>query len=180
MTRAIQTKKRVKFLETTIRKMAKHELFSKAVSRKRDTEPQIQKALFLRLEDELPKILQNIFSVTKEKAQKIVRNDFAWEQNVNTTVNNFSFFATSHRPDSVLSVKNELRIAIEIKKGDSGSELRVGIGQAIVYSTQFDFVIYFFVDVSPDNDIKSSVTGKKEKELINSLWNNYNIKFKVV
>ncbi len=180
MTKAAQTQKRIKFLNAIIRTMVKHELFRETVSRQRDTEPQIQKALFLRLQDELPKILQYHFDYTKDKALKIVRDGFLWEQNVNTTVNNFSFFATNHRPDSVFSIKDELRIAIEIKKGDSGSALRSGIGQALVYSTQFHFVIYFFVDISPGNDIKSSFTGKKEKELINSLWKNYNIKFKVV
>jgi len=175
-----QTQKRIKLLDAIVRKMERHELFSEIVSRKSDTERQIQKALFLRLQEELPKILQSHSAYTKDKALKIVRNGFLWEQNVNTTVNNFSFFATNHRPDSVLSIKDELRIAIEIKKGLNGSAMRSGIGQALVYSTQFDFVIYFFIDISPGNDIKSSFTGKKEKELINSLWKNYNIKFKVV
>ncbi|MCK4558642.1 MAG: hypothetical protein KAV45_02590 [Calditrichia bacterium] len=180
MARAVQTQKRIKLLDTIIRKMSKHELFSENVNRRHDTEAQIQKALFLRLQDELPKILQSQFGFTKEKAQKTVHKEFLWEKNVNTTVNNFTFFATNHRPDSVFSIDKELRIAIEIKKGDSGSALRSGIGQALVYSTQFDFVIYFFVDISPGFDIKSSFTGRKEKELINSLWQGHNIKFKVV
>ena len=179
MAKAAQTQKRIKFLDAIIRKMSKHELFSETVSRHHDTETQIQKALFLRLQDELPKILQSHYGLNKDKAKQIVREEFLWEQNVNTTVNNFTFFATNHRPDSVLSIKKDLRIAIEIKKGDSGAALRAGIGQALVYSTQFDFVIYFFVDISPGFDIKSSYSGKKERELINSLWTYHNIKFKV-
>ncbi len=180
MTKAVQTQKREKLLDAIIRKMTKHEIFSETVSRLRDTEVQIQKAIFLRLQDELPRIIQNIYGYDKPKAIKIIKEGFSWEQNVNTTVNNFTFFSTNHRPDSILSIKDELRIAIEIKKGDSGSSLRSGIGQSLVYSTQFDFVIYFFVDISPSFDIKSSYTGKKEKELIDSMWKNYNIKFKVV
>lgn len=180
MRKTVQSKKRVKLVDSIISKMKKHELFSATVSRKRDTEQQIQKALFLRLQNELPKILQNIYGYTRKQAIKIVKNGFMWEQNVNTTVNNFSFFATNHRPDSCFEIRKELRIAIEIKKGDSGTALRSGIGQAIVYSTQFDFVVYFFVDSSPGFDIKSSFTAKKENELIQSLWYNYNIRFKVV
>lgn len=180
MTRAVQTQKRVKFLDAIIKKMANHELFSKTVSRQRDTESQIQKALFLRLQQELPKILKKYFNYNSEKAAKIADDGFVWEKRLKKPVHNFTFFATNHRPDSVLTFYKKLRVAIEIKKGDKGAALRSGIGQALVYSTQFDFVIYFFVDISPGNDIKNIITAEKEKELINSLWNNYNIKFKVV
>jgi len=180
MSKTVQTKKRIKLVDSIVKLMKKHEIFSETVSRQRDTEKQIQKALFLRLQDEMPKKIREILKFSKDKANSVVKNGFFWEQNINTTVNNFSFFATNHRPDSVLTIKDELRIAIEIKKGDSGSALRSGVGQALVYSTQFDFVIYLFVDTSAGKDIKSSFTGKKEKKLIDSLWGNYNIRFIVV
>jgi len=74
----------------------------------------------------------------------------------------------------------DLRIAFEIKKGNDSAAVRAGIGQSIVYSTQYDFVLYFFVDTTAGGDIYNAQSGEKEKQLIESLWNNYNIKFKVV
>ena len=58
--------------------------------------------------------------------------------------------------------------------------IRAGIGQSLVYATQFNFVIYFFVDITPGLDIKNSMTGKREANLMQSLWDNYNIKFQAV
>jgi hypothetical protein len=180
LARAVQTERRTNLIETIIGIMSKHELFSANVSRKNDTEAQIQKALFLKLQCELPNFLEKEFGYSKNRANKTVEKGFVWEQNLNTTVNNFTFFATNHRPDSILTFDKDIRIAIELKKGSSGSALRAGIGQALVYSTQFDFVIYFFVDISPGFDIRSACSGEKENELISMLWRSHNIKFQVV
>ena len=177
--KANQTKKRTQFLNSILNVMEKHELFTEIVSRKNDTEAQIQKVLFLRLQIELPSLISSTFGVNHQKAEYIVANKFIWEQKINTTVHNFSFFATNHRPDAELEV-DKLRIAIEIKKGDSGLAIRSGIGQSIVYSSQFDFVLYFFIDTTSGGDIRSSCTGQKELSLINSLWKNYNVKFIIV
>ena len=177
--KAVQTKKRIEFLDAILSEMESHEIFSDYVSRERDSESQIQKALFLRLQQKLPSIIQETFGYTEKKAKQIVDAQFAWEQKKKTVVNNFPFFSTNHRPDAQLLVEN-LRIAIEIKKGDSGLAVRSGIGQSIVYSTQFDFVLYFFVDITKGLDIKSSTSATKESELIRALWDNFNIRFRVV
>lgn len=177
--KAHQTKKRIQFLNSILNVMEKHELFSEIVSRKNDTEAQIQKMLFLKLQIELPNLVSSIFGISPIKAKSLVDCNFVWEQKKKTTVHNFSFFATNHRPDAVMEIE-KLRIALEIKKGDSGLAIRSGIGQSLVYSTQFDFVLYFFVDTSSGGDIRSSYTGEKELSLIDSLWKNYNIKFIIV
>jgi hypothetical protein len=136
--------------------------------------------LFLQLEKELPAILSDHFGFSEKKSKKIVKEGFKWEQKITTTVPSFNFFATNHRPDSVLEINEKLRIAMELKKGDSGQSLRSGIGQALVYSTQFNFIIYLLVDTTPAQDIKSTSCADKEQVLINSLWKNYNVKFIVV
>jgi len=177
--KAVQTKKRIEFLDKILSAMESHELFCDLVSRERDTESQIQKALFLRLQKKLPWIIQSIFGYNEKKANKIVDTQFAWEQKKKISVKNFPFFATNHRPDAQLVVDN-LRIGIEIKKGDNGLAIRSGIGQSVVYSTQFDFVLYFFVDISKGFDIKSSTSALKEAELIKMLWDSFNIRFRVV
>lgn len=177
--KAQQTKKRIRFLDSIFDVMERHELFSEIVSRKRDTEAQIQKMLFLKLQNELPNLISSTFGISPKKSKLLVNHNFVWEQNKKTTVHNFSFFATNHRPDAVLEIE-KLRIALEIKKGDGGLAIRSGIGQSIVYSTQFDFVLYFFVDTSSGGDIRSSYKGEKESSLIDSLWKDYNIKFIIV
>ena len=71
-------------------------------------------------------------------------------------------------------------INLEVKKGETGSSLREGIGQSLVYSSAFDFVVYLYVDISKDKKIRDSMNGKKEQELINDLWDNHNALFQVV
>lgn len=178
-TKKSQTQKRVKFLDEILSVLQSHEIFSDLVSRERDTEHQIRKALFLRLQNKLPQLLEKYFGYSEKKSSHVITNDFKWEQKRNTTVSNFLLFSTAHRPDAVLEVEN-LRIAIEVKKGVSGSSIRSGLGQAVVYSTQFDFVLYFFVDISDGHDILSSVSAQKEAWLIKKLWSDFNIRWMVV
>lgn len=179
--RAKRTNKRTDLIKSITKTMLDHELFGGVTSRKSDSEYNIQKAVFLRLNSAISKILQEEYGMRKSLADEVPSSYFKFEQNTKTTVNNFSLFSTGHRPDGVLEIPNEdLRIAIEIKKGDSGGAIRSGIGQAVVYSYEFDFVIYFFVDTTPGNNIKSSATGVKEDDLIQSLWDNYNVKLVIV
>ena len=83
---------------------------------------------------------------------------------------------TENRPDMVVDM-NGLKIAIEFKKGKSGSDVRAGIGQSIIYSTHYDFVLYFFIDISDDKTIKNAQGGVNETEFVELLWEQYNIKF---
>lgn len=179
--RAKRTQKRASFVNAIIEELQGHKLFKGLTNRSKDKEYFIQRTVFLDLHDELPNILVKELGIRESKAKKIADSNFKFEQNTSTTVNNFNFFSTGHRPDAIIELKDEdLRIAIEIKKGDSGGAIRSGIGQAVVYSYEFDFVIYFFVDTTPGNNIKSSATGVKENDLIESLWDNYNVKLVIV
>ncbi|MCX5816849.1 MAG: hypothetical protein NTX75_11520 [Proteobacteria bacterium] len=180
MKKTAQTRKKSSLVNAIISSLEKNEIFAKIVSLKHNSERQIQMMLFLQLERELPSILSSHFGFSEKKSTRIVKEGFKWEQKIATPVPSFNFFATNHHPDSVLEINEKLRIAMELKKGDSGQSLRSGIGQALVYSTQFNFIIYLLVDTTPAQDIKSSVSADKEQALINSLWKNYNVKFIVV
>ena len=172
--------KRTALIDSLANELIDHELFSDNVKRDRDTEKQIQKSLFLRMEKTgLQKVLTENLDMKSNKIKEVIKKDFAWEQDINTTVNQITMFATQHRPDAVLKV-NDLTIAIEIKKGKDGSSIRSGIGQSIIYSKNYDFVIFVYVDISEGRNIKNSVTATKEQEVINELWENYNVKFVVV
>ena len=115
----------------------------------------------------------------KEIVKQKAKDCLLWEGDVNTTVNNFTFFGTQHRPDFVVKI-DRLSVAVEVKKGETGSSLREGIGQSLVYASAFDFVVYLYVDISKDKKIRDSMNGKQEQELINDLWESHNALFQVV
>ena len=75
---AKKSDRRVKLLNAILLHMKSHNMFSKQVSRKRDTESVIQKNLFLNLEDQLEKFLTK-YGFGEVKSKKLVSN-FQWEQ----------------------------------------------------------------------------------------------------
>ena len=86
-----------------------------------------------------------------------------WEGEANTNINNFTFFGTQH-PDFVVKI-DKLKVAVEVKKGESGSSLREGIGQSLVYASAFDFVVYLYVDISKTKRFVTQKTEHKNKHL---------------
>lgn len=113
----------------------------------------------------------------KDKAEEHAKKSIIAEIDRSKTLHAFTFLGTKHRPDIILKFENTT-IAIEIKVGDSGTSIREGIGQSIVYTTHYGFCIYVFID-STRKDIVGGVE-KKEKELIDELWENHNIRFIIV
>ena len=103
-----------------------------------------------------------------------------WEGDVNTTVNHIRFLGVQHRPDFVVKLVG-IRIAVEVKRGQSGSAIREGIGQALVYaaSEDFDFVNYLFIDTSRDEKIRDSLQQGLNAGFVASLWDFYNVRFHV-
>ena len=104
-----------------------------------------------------------------------------WEGDVKTTVNHIRFLGVQHRPDFMVKVGG-IRIAVEVKRGESGSAIREGLGQSLVYGSceDFDFVVYLFIDISRDKKIKDSLARDIDSTFIESLWDNHNIRFAVV
>lgn len=182
MKKTSKTQKRIDFINEMKEIMLKHKYFSGTISRKGINENEIQRNIFLDLNDDLKEIIPKYFpNIKSEEASEIIDKNFIFEGKLKSTLKNFPFFSVNHRADAELSIDG-LRIAFEIKKGADGNSIRSGIGQSIVYASQYDFTLYFFVDITPGGDIKSSLsgTGQKENELTDSLWENYNILFFVV
>jgi hypothetical protein len=88
-------------------------------------------------------------------------------------------FGVQHRPDMEVKFKG-IKIAIEVKKGEQGNDIRSGFGQCLMYQSYYDFTLYLFVDTSKDKRLLSSMTGEKEKKLMDSLWSNYNVMVNIV
>jgi hypothetical protein len=96
--------------------------------------------------------------IGRSEAKNQVKDMLLWEGNVKTTVKNIMFMGTQNRPDMVFEIA-DLKVAIEIKRGASGSDLRSGIGQSIIYSTHYDFVLTLFIDTSDDKRVFNSRNG---------------------
>jgi len=177
--RAKKSEKREQFINNIIKEVISHERFEPNVKRK-SNETDTQLALFQRLEKKtLTPIIQDFLDCSQAHAEKIVLDNFKWEGDKNTTVNHFTRFGTQHRPDATLEINN-LSIAIEIKQGQKGSAIRSGLGQCVLYSSIYDFIIYVFVDQTVGSDITNTVQGDAEKKIIEQLWNDFNTKFIVV
>ena len=146
----------------------------------RKSESEVKDRHFRVLLECLEDIHRDMGGVTKESSIKErARDSVLWEGNPKTTINNIKFMGVQHRPDFEIQFE-DLKIAVEVKLGDKGSDIRGGLGQSLVYAEEFDFVAYLFVDTTKDKKIREGCQEKEEQILTNNLWNNYNIKFSVV
>jgi hypothetical protein len=116
---------------------------------------------------------------SREAAKARLKKSLKWEGNVKTTVHHILFMGTQNRPDMVLEAGG-LKIAIEFKRGDKGSDLRAGIGQCLIYSTAYDFIVYLFVDTSRDKRIRNAQSGEREAAFTQMMWDRFNTRFAVV
>lgn len=113
-------------------------------------------------------------ALSSEGARRKASKSLLWEGDKSTTVNNLLVFGVQHRPDFMVVI-DDTRVAIEIKRGDSGQHVREGIGQAIVYSAHFDFTCCVIVDSSKDKKIKNSLGETNESLVLATLWDSFNI-----
>ena len=120
-------------------------------------------------------------SLSRITIEKKAKASLLWEGDVQTTINNIRFLGVQHRPDFVVQIDG-LPIAVEVKRGQAGSAIREGVGQSLVYaaSSDFDFVVYLFVDTSKDKKVQRAVQKDLDSAFVESLWNNYNVRFEVV
>ncbi|MFA5618284.1 MAG: hypothetical protein WDK95_15750 [Syntrophorhabdaceae bacterium] len=180
MNKKSKTNKRTDFIDAIFDCMKNHEYFSDDFDRRKEKEGGIQKVFFSKLERSLPKLYVDKLGKNSDEAQKMTKETFIYEKKKKIILHNFNYFGTSHRPDAQLEIDKNVSLVIEIKKGDKGTDIRAGIGQSLIYSQKYDFVLFVFVDTSPERTIRNAVTAEEEKSLINSLWDNYNIRFRVL
>lgn len=172
--------KRTKIVSRIMEQLKTPEVF-KMAPYKTQLEDKIKAQIYPHLLNEVTVMYEDYKGLKPESARKRAKENLLYEGNTNTTVNNTLFFGTYHRPDLILEFDNNLRIAIEIKRGESGEAIRDGIGQSVVYTAcGFDFAILLFIDISKEGKILNSISGEKEKALIDKLWNENNVWFDVV
>jgi len=163
-----KTMKRVHFLQSVMKTLKSSDIYD-VIDYKSKGEGEIKTFMYPYLIKELTNYYGN---------EKKAKTNLLWEGNKKTTVKNITFFGVQHRPDMVIN--GDMNIAIEIKKGDTGSSIREGIGQGMVYSNVFDFVLYLFIDTSKDKKIKNTMIAENEAKFTKHLWENYNIMFEVI
>jgi len=177
MKKASKTENRIVLLDSLFSVISDKEIYD-TIDYKRKSEDYIKQFMYRPL---LQSIAQKYkdegdgYKVYMRKAKKAL----VWEANKQTTLHNMVLFSTQHRPDMEINT-DDISIAVEVKKGTVGSDVRQGIGQCIVYSTKYDFVVFLFIDTTSDKRIFNSMGSKKEKYICQSLWDNYNIMFGIV
>lgn len=175
MKKSVKSKKRVDLINKIISDIISHEKFENNIKRN-SPEYEIQKDIFQRLEKKsLKPIVQDYLGCSDKHATEIVTTKFKWESDKNTTLNNFNRFGINHRADATLEIDG-FTIAIEIKKGN----LKEGIGQSLLYSSVYDFIIFIYVDYTLDSSVKKSILGTEEEAIINKLWDAHNIRIEIV
>lgn len=178
---ATKSSKRLEIAQRIMNELKTPEVFN-TVKYKEISEDKIKLAQYPHLLEEVAKMYEQLKGIISKNAKERARKALLWEGNKNTTINNVLFFGTYHRPDLVLEFDDNLRIAIEIKRGENGEAIRDGIGQAITYTASgaFDFTVILFVDISKDGKILNSITSERESKFIEKLWNDNNVLFGVI
>ena len=179
MLKTTKSKKRLDIIETICDGITHQEIFE-TIDYKKQSEDKIKQFTYPILVNTLTEFLaKNPRWGNRTRAREFVKERLLWEGNIKTTVHHTHFMGTKNRPDMIFEI-DALRIAIEFKRGDNGKALRSGLGQSLIYSTDYSFVIYLFIDTSEDKKIRNSALLEEEEEMIESLWSKYNIKFIVV
>ena len=117
-----KSKRRVKIVESIASAISSKKIFDTIDYRNRN-EDYIKQYMHQPLISELELLYENLElskSMDKDLVKQKAKNCLLWEGDVNTTVNNFTFFGTQHRPDFVVKI-DKLSVAVEVKKGETGS-----------------------------------------------------------
>lgn len=172
---ASKSKKRLQILDALCEGITHEEIFG-TIDYKKQSEDKIKQFMYPHILDTMAEHLVESEGLGRNEAKIRVKQMLKWEGNVNTTVHNIVFMGTQNRPDMVFEM-GDLRIAIEVKRGSTGADVRAGIGQSLIYATHYDFVITLFIDTSEDKRVHNAQSGSSEYQFIDNLWKNYNVKF---
>lgn len=175
---ASKSQNRITILDMIQDGISTNEIFE-TIDYKKQSEDKIKQFIYPNLLNQLTDYVMEKKGFSRSLAREKAKTMIKWEGNVNTTVRNIHFMGTANRPDMTVHI-NGINIAIEVKKGNRGSALREGFGQALIYSTVFDFVLYLFIDTSDESKIVNGATAVTEETFLENIWNNFNIKFVVV
>lgn len=176
-----KSERRTWVIDQLLEVMKSDDLFD-TLDYRRKNEAYIKQYMHQLLKHRLVEVHRRLAPQQKEETLKRkAAESLFWEGDVKTTINHIRFLGAQHRPDFKVLI-DSLRIAVEVKRGETGAAVREGVGQSLIYaaSEDFDFVVYLFVDTSRDKKILESLRRAREQAFVGSLWDHYNIRFDVV
>lgn len=177
--RAKKTAKRITIINKVLSIFSNPAIFD-VVNRFSWSEERIQTYMYKELCDGMTSIFRDLHpNYLENTIIKKVNESINWSGHRGKTIHNLKVLGVLHRPDFEIEVNGTI-IAVEVKKGEDGSSVREGIGQSLLYSVIYDFVIYVLVDATNDYSIGDSVTGIPEEALIKGIWDIFNIRLQVV
>lgn len=176
---AAKTARRVKFIDGLIDIITAHKIY-KGLSYSITEEAFVNK-IQLPLQDGLADLFSEEYPRnSRQWCEEAAEKALICEKDTTVTVNNTIFFGTQHRPDMYIR-ENNYRIALEYKIVRTGDAIRAALGQCLVYSSDYDFVVCLLLDATRDGKIRRAfLKGEKEKRLLKELWNRFGIKVIVV
>lgn len=171
-----KTQKAISFLEGLHNYLIKHPQFRKRTKNK--SEVQIQTEI-------RPLIIAYLEKYFREQGVvdyiSKAHQSFYWEgEEGRYGVERKKMFGSRNYPDFI--IQYPYNIAVEYKQSPNGSLVKQGLGQSILHtlSNEFDFSYYLFHDQSKDKRIEKSLKGAIEKDIIKSVWKNFNVFVKFV
>jgi hypothetical protein len=174
-------KKKSEKLEGFINGLHKHILSDRTLRKKTNgkSELQIQAEIRPIIVDYLKKWYKNTGVVDYEGK---AHDSFYWEgQEGRNKDHRAGCFGAFNYPDFI--IKRPYNIAIEYKQSPNGSTVKQGIGQSILHTMtgEHDFVYFLFRDQSDDHKITESVKEDGvEKKIMDTLWENFNVRLVVI
>lgn len=112
-------------------------------------------------------------------------DSFYWEgQEGRNTDKRKGAFGAFNYPDFI--IKKPYNIAVEYKQSPNGSIVKHGIGQSILHTMtgEHDFVYFLFRDQSEDlrivESVKNDSDNNREKEIIQTLWDDFNVRLVII
>ena len=130
---AQKSERRTRLIDQLLDAMKSDELF-KTLDYRRKNESYIKQYMHQLLKTRLVEIYKEATpKATADRLKQKAADSLMWEGDVKTTVNHIRFLGAQHRPDFKVII-NDLRIAVEVKRGESGAGVREGVGQSLVYA----------------------------------------------
>ncbi len=120
---------------------------------------------------------ENGYADYKDRAVK----NFYWEgQEGNYGYFKKEVFTAWNYPDFIIT--DPYWIAIEYKKGTTGSLVKQVIGQSIMHtlSEEYHYAYILFQDENKNKKIKNSILKDKEKEIVDTLKKDFNVFLRIV
>jgi Zn/Cd-binding protein ZinT len=175
---ASKSQNRIAILDMIQDGISTNEIFE-TIDYKKQSEDKIKQSIYPNLLNRLTDYVMEKKGFSRSLAREKAKTMIKWEGSSSTAVRNIQFMGTSNKPNMTVDIEG-VKIAIEVKKGNRGSNLREGFGQSVIYSTIFDFVLYLFIDTSEDSRILNGSIYITEENFLEKIWNNFNVKFVIV